>query len=298
MELNLALAQYPITYHQSIEAWKQHTEAWVIDAVRKGAQLLVFPEYASLELVSTLPSKFHSDLRGQLGALQDVFPVFFQTFESLAKAYQCIIVAPSFPWRNEQGNFINRTWVFSAQGSGYQDKWFMTRFENEEWGVSKPDGQEYTMFETAWGRFGIQICYDVEFPIGAHALVGAGADLILSPSCTETLRGATRVHIGARARALEQQVYVGVAQTIGEAQWSPAVDLNYGYAAIYCPPDFDMPDTGVIATGEANQTGWLVQKIDFAALHALQTQAQVFNRKDMHKSISAESGSRVITKSL
>ncbi|MCC6703140.1 MAG: hypothetical protein IT221_16535 [Fluviicola sp.] len=32
--------------------------------------------------------------------------------------------------------FINLTFVFSKDNEGYQDKWFMTRFENEEWGIN------------------------------------------------------------------------------------------------------------------------------------------------------------------
>jgi predicted amidohydrolase len=281
MVMTIALAQYPITYHQSIEAWQLHSRQWVADAVAKGAQLLVFPEYGSLELVSVLPDSLQSDLPGQLEAMQSLFPIFLETFQSLAAEYSCIIVAQSFPWRNEEGKYINRNWVFSPKGSGYQDKWFMTRFEEEDWGISSPRQLEYTVFQTAWCRFGIQICFDVEFPSGAHQLVKAGADLILAPSCTETIRGATRVHVGARARALEQQVYVAVAQSIGEAKWCPALDLNYGYAAIYSSPDVGMPETGILSAGVANEPTWLVKTIDFEPLRALQTSAQVFNRKGM-----------------
>ena len=69
---------------------------------------------------------------------------------------------------------------------------------------------------------GIAICYDIEFPLIAHAMARAGAELILAPSCTDTIAGANRVHVGARARALENQVYVAVAPTVGQAPWSPA----------------------------------------------------------------------------
>ena len=79
--------------------------------------------------------------------------------------------------------------------------------------------KKLTLFEDSWGSFGIQICYDVEFALGSQLLCSAGASLIVSPSCTETIRGATRVHIGARARALENQCYVVVSQTVGNAEW-------------------------------------------------------------------------------
>jgi predicted amidohydrolase len=39
-----------------------------------------------------------------------------------------------------------------------------------------------TIFEASWGKFGIQICYDVEFPIGSQLLASEGAQLIVAPS--------------------------------------------------------------------------------------------------------------------
>lgn len=156
----------------------------------------------------------------------------------------------------------------------------MTRFENEEWGIHAANPKELALFEADWGSFGIQICYDVEFGIGSQLLNAAGANLILAPSCTETIRGATRVHIGARARALENQCYTIVSQTVGNAPWSPAVDINYGFAAFYCTPDKDMPEEGIISQKTPNTEGWLVQSINFSKLESVRTGGQVFNFKD------------------
>ncbi len=140
-----------------------------------------------------------------------------------------------------------------------------------------------TLFESDWGNFGIQICYDVEFPIGAQLLGAAGAQLILAPSCTETVRGAARVHVGARARALENQCYTAVAQTVGEARWSPAVDINYGYAAVYAPPDLGLPPTGIVAQHSPQTPGWLVQDLDLQALQTVRKDGQVLNFRDQQR---------------
>ncbi len=112
----------------------------------------------------------------------------------------------------------------------------MARFENEEWGISSIEKQ-ISVFKADFGTFSIQTCYDIEFPIGSHLMAANGVQMILAPSCTVTIREATRVHIGARARAMEQQIYVGVAQTIGNSEWLPAVDINYGFKGIYASPD-------------------------------------------------------------
>lgn len=278
-QVTIASAQYPITEHPDFTAWQQHTEKWVADAAIRGAELLLFPEYGAMELVSLFGDEVRSDIRRQIHDLNALRTDFCATFEALARKYRVVIVAPSIPVIEGDKKF-NRAFVFSANGlAGYQDKFFMTRFENEQWGVDSAPKQ-LTVFEASWGKFGIQICYDVEFPIGAQKLCEAGANLILAPSCTETIRGATRVHVGARARALENQAFTVVSQTVGEALWSPAVDLNYGYAAFYTTPDKDMPEEGIIATQTPQEEGWLIQTIDFSLTDEVRRDGHVFNFRD------------------
>jgi predicted amidohydrolase len=280
MKVTVAAAQYPITEHQDFNAWKLHTERWVADAAQQGAQLLLFPEYGAMELVSIFQEGIRRDVRKQVSALDGIRSEFCEVFQTLAKQYDLIIVAPSIPvMDNEQS--LNRAYVFSSKGLiGYQDKFFMTRFEDEEWGIQSAP-KVLTVFEATWGSFGVQICYDVEFAIGSQSLCEAGATLILAPSCTETVRGATRVHIGARARALENQAYTIVSQTVGNAEWSPAVDINYGYAAFYATPDKDMPEEGIVSTMVPQKEGWLIQELDFTKLETVRNDGQVFNFKNL-----------------
>ncbi len=282
MKVTIAAAQYPITFHPSFAAWRAHTTRWVADAVQQKAQLLFFPEYGSMELVSLLSEREQQDLRGQVRSLERYRDDCWAVFAELARQYQIIVVAPSFPVV-EGDKIYNRTAVFSATGwIGFQDKSFMTRFEAEDWGIN-PAPPQYTVFTADWGSFGIQICYDIEFPIGSHLLATHGAQLILAPSCTETIQGAARVHVGARARALENQCYVAVAQTIGLAPWSLAVDINYGYAAVYSTPDAGLPEDGILATLPPQQPGWLIQELDFAKIEAVRAEGQVFNFKDQQR---------------
>ena len=279
MNVTIAAAQYPVTAHQSWKDWQKHIDQWVAQAVGQKAQLLLFPEYGSMELVSVFAPDIQADIRRQVTELDTLKGEFCAVFEALARKYQIIIVAPSLPVvENEKTH--NRAYVFSPQGlAGYQDKFFMTRFEDEEWGIETPP-KKLSLFEAPWGKFGIQICYDVEFGLGAQLLSSAGASLILAPSCTETLRGATRVHIGARARALENQAYTVVSQTVGNALWSPAVDINYGFAAVYCTPDNHLPEEGIVQTMVPQKEGWLVETLDFAKIESVRNDGQVFNFKD------------------
>ncbi|GGN10859.1 amidohydrolase [Dyadobacter beijingensis] len=281
-QVTIAAAQYPITEHADFASWQRHTERWIADAAAQGAQLLLFPEYGAMELVSIFGQEIRNDIRRQVYELDALKADFCAAFEVLSRKYGVTIVAPSIPVI-EEGRKLNRAFVFSANGlAGYQDKFFMTRFEHERWGVESAPKQ-LTVFEASWGKFGIQICYDVEFPLGAQKLCEAGAGLILAPSCTETIRGATRVHVGARARALENQAFTVVSQTVGDALWSPAVDINYGFAGFYTTPDKGMPEEGIIATMPAQQEGWLLRDLDFALIDEVRRDGHVFNFKDQSR---------------
>jgi predicted amidohydrolase len=282
MTITISAAQYPITEHKSFDDWATHIEKWVSEAVITGAQLLVFPEYGSMELVSIFSNEIRADIRRQVKELDLIKEDFCNIFSDLAKKYKTIIVAPSIPVIEANRN-VNRVYVFSEKGLvGYQDKLFMTRFENEEWGIESGD-KTLTLFEASWGSFGIQTCYDVEFGIGSQLLSSAGAILIIAPSCTETIRGATRVHIGARARALENQIYTVVSQTVGNAEWSPAVDINYGYSAFYSTPDKDLPEEGIISTMTPQHEGWLTATLDISQISDVRNNGQVFNFKDQQR---------------
>lgn len=282
--MTIAAAQYPITAHRDFAAWRTHTENWVAQATKNGAQLLVFPEYGSMELVSLLPPDVQHDLQAQVRHLETYRDDCWTTFAETARRHGVVIVAPSYPVA-EAGRVVNRAAVLSPKGlAGWQDKFFMTRFEAEEWFVSPPPEPELVVFEADWGAFGIQICYDVEFAIGSQLLARHGAQLVVAPSCTETLRGATRVHVGARARSLENQCYVAVAQVVGEAKWSAAVDVNYGFAAVYATPDAGFPDDGILKTMPAQAEGWLVENLDFRKIETVRQGGQVLNFRD-HRAV-------------
>jgi predicted amidohydrolase len=293
--ITIASAQYPITAHASFKAWSLHVEKWVAEASQKQAQLLLFPEFGSMELVSLFSEDIQKDIHLQIFELQNLRQDFCTIYAELAHKYKTIVVAPSFPVV-EKNKTVNRCYVFSPKGLiGHQDKFFMTRFENEEWGIQSGE-KLLSIFETDFGNFGIQICYDVEFAIGSQLLASAGVQLILAPSCTETIRGATRVHVGARARALENQAYVVVSQTVGKAEWSPAVDLNYGFTGFYCTPDKGLPEEGIIATGTPHQEGWNIHQLDFSLLETVRNNGQVFNFKDQQQLFSQFKEEKLVVK--
>ena len=279
MNVKIAAAQYDISFLETWENYQKKSEFWVRDAAEQGAKILLFPEYNTMELASLFSKAVYSSLNEQLGALQTVHKTFLNLFQSLAQQYQCLIQAGSFPIQISEGVYHNRAYLFMSNGEiDFQDKMMMTRFENEQWLINA--GEELKTFDTEFGRIAINICYDSEFPLLARQQVEMGANLILVPSCTDTVAGFHRVKIGCQARALENQCYVVQAALVGDAPWSPAVDVNIGAAGIYTPVDYGFPDNGILASGEFNKSQWVFADIDLELCEKVRAEGQVFNYRD------------------
>ncbi len=275
----LATAQYDIGFLKEWSVYEDKINRWVADAVGQGAKMLLFPEYFSMELASLFPEDIYKSLSKQLVALQTLYPDFLKLYEGLARKHGVYILAGSYPVQIGNEVYRNRAWLFNPDGvSDFQDKLQMTRFENEQWLIKA--GDEIKLLDTEFGKIGVNICYDSEFPIIARKQVESGADLILVPSCTDTVAGYHRVRIGCQARALENQCYVVQSPTVGSAPWSEAVDVNIGAAAVYTPVDYGYPDNGVLAIGEMNQAQWVYADIDLSTIAKVRETGQVFNYRD------------------
>lgn len=277
MSFIVAAAQYPIEALEGWDAYARKLDDWVARAAAKGAALAVFPEYAAMELASLDPATM-GDLGGSLEFVAGLGARVDALHRDLARRHAMHILGASIPVRLGDGRFVNRARLFAPNGKvGAQDKLVMTRFEREEWGVSA--GGPLRLFETALGRIGVSICYDSEFPLLARALVEAGCEIMLVPSCTDSLHGYWRVRVGAQARALEGQMIVVQAPTVGMAEWSPAVDVNRGAAGVYGPPDAAFPDDGVIALGELDRPQWVFAQVDLAMVADARANGHVLNAR-------------------
>ena len=285
--INIASAQYNLDFLNNFDQWKIKIESWVERAVMQNAQILLFPEYGAMELTSLLNEADRNDLRSQARKLSVRIDDFKNTFSALAKEFKVYLIAPSIPFYQNETLTTNRVFIFAPNGQiEFQDKIFMTRFEEEEWNV-QPGEPIINIFETEHVKFSVSTCFDIEFSFPALAASHAGAQIIFAPSCTETAKGAHRVHLSARARALENQNYVVVSQTVGEAKWSPAVDKNYGYAGFYATPDVGFPDDGILKTGQINEPGWVLHTLRLSHIERVRTSGAVFNfkkHKDLQKS--------------
>ncbi len=276
--LKIATAQYDVGFLKNWQEYRDKAVGWVEEAVAERAELLLFPEYASMELASLFPEHVYSSLAEQLKALQTLLPDYLALYQQLAVKHDIYIQAGTFPVKTDTG-YRNRAYLFSPDGNvDFQEKLMMTRFENEQWLIEA--GRDIRVFETRFGKLGINVCYDSEFPHYARQMVERGASLILVPSCTDTRAGYYRVRIGCQARALENQCYVVQSPLVGDAEWSEAVDVNCGAAGVYTPVDRGFPDDGVLAIGQFNKAQWVYAELDLAKMEQVRLDGQVFNYKD------------------
>ena len=281
--LKFAACQYAISLFEDWDAYAAHLEALVSEAVADGAELLLLPEYAGMVLTGLLPAEERGDLHRSIAGLQRYLPDWLTLCETLARRHRIHFCPGSAPFADPDGRYRNRAFLFGPEGPlGHQDKIMMTRFEREQWNIAAGvDGLR--TFETPFGRLGILICYDNEFPMLARRLAEWGVDLVLAPSCTDTEAGYHRVRIGAQARALENQFAVLVSPTAGAAPWSPALDENCGRAALYVPADYGMPPSGVYAESDSIFTAdsrWLYGEVDLSAIARLRREGQVALYRD------------------
>jgi predicted amidohydrolase len=273
--MRLGLLQYQVGRHASFASWRESLEQRVAEAAAAGADLLVLPEYAAMDAIAApLP-----DLAAELAAACDQHDAVLGAMRDAAMRHRVWLAGGSMPVRRADGRVINHAPLIGPGGQvGFQDKHRPTRFEDELWGVAGGDGPR--VFGTPWGRIGMCVCYDSEFPPLPRAQVAAGAWLLLVPACTDTIAGFNRVRLAARARALENQCFVAVATTVGDAPWLAALDANHGYAAVFGPVDRGFPDDGVIVRGAMDTPGWIYADLDPARIAAVRSGGAVLNHRD------------------
>jgi predicted amidohydrolase len=276
-QFTIAAAQYPPSFFRSWAEYRDKLTDWTARAAER-AQLLVFPEYGGMELASLAGADAARDLQRSIETVSGLRADVDALHAELAAKHGVHVLAGSLPSLAQDGRARNVARLFAPKGGmGEHVKLMMTRFEDEIWGV-RP-GAEICVFETQLGRIGVAICFDVEFPLVVRAMAEAGAEIVLAPSCTDSLHGYWRVRVGAQARALENQVHVVQAPLAGDADWLTACDVNVGAAGVFGPPDKGFPADGVLAVGQMSAPGWVYAGIDLDMAAAVRADGAVFNDK-------------------
>ncbi|KAB2966898.1 MAG: carbon-nitrogen hydrolase family protein [Thermoanaerobaculia bacterium] len=276
-EVRVAAIQYYVRPVDSFDRFAAQVSALVATAADYKADLVVFPEYFTVQLLTL--GDLGKPIREQVRDLAAQVPAFLELMSGLARRYGVHLVAGSIPGRGDNGELHNDCHVFGPGGGhAVQGKLHMTRWEREEWMVSPR--RRLRVIETPFGRMAVAICYDVEFPEIARAAARRGCDILVVPSCTDDRQGFLRVRYCAQARAIENQMFVIQACTVGSLPMVPAVSLNYGQASILTPSDFTFSRDGILAEGAVNSEMMVIGVLRLDDLRASRETGTVLPLRD------------------
>jgi len=156
--------------------------------------------------------------------------------QDLARKHAMVIVVPIYE-EAMTGVYYNTAAVIDADGrylgkfrkvhipqvAGFYEKFFF-----------KPGNLGYPVFETAYCRLGVYICYDRHFPEGWRALALNDAEYIVNPSATVAGLSQYLWELEQPAAAVANGVFIGACNRVGtEAPWS--IGRFYGSSYVVNP---------------------------------------------------------------
>jgi predicted amidohydrolase len=116
----------------------------------------------------------------------------------LASQLRSYIVAGVY---ERTGKVVYNTAVLIDRQGKLAGKYRKTHLPREEWEAGITAGDAYPVFQTDFGKVGLMICWDVQFPEPCRAMALKGAELVLLP-----IWGGSEVL--AKARAIENHLFL------------------------------------------------------------------------------------------
>jgi predicted amidohydrolase len=242
-----------------------------LQAVQAGAALLVLPEcFAFL-------GRGDGDL---LATMEPLEGPLFARFRRLAVEHGLEVCFGGFPERHTDTHAWNSHVVVGADGivrSVYRKIHLydvvLPSFTLRESAATSP-GRDLVIDESAVGRLGLTVCYDLRFPELYRALAARGADVLLVPAAFTLTTGKEHWEVLLRARAIENQCYVAAAAQTGRHNEKRE---SYGHAMIVDP-------WGTVVAQCRDGEGIAVARIDRAFLETIRARVPVWlhRRPDLY----------------
>lgn len=249
--MNVALCQMPVSTEK--EANLRMAVQYIEKASRQGADLVVLPEMFNCPYDTR---NFRAYGEGRDG-------ISTQRLSEAARASGVWLVAGSIP-ELDSGHVYNTSFVFNREGELVQYHRKAHLFDiNIPGGVQFREsdvlspGDGATVFETEFGKVGVAVCYDMRFPELFRQMAVKGARLICVPAAFNMTTGPAHWHLTARARALDNQVYMALCSP---ARDTSADYIAYGHSLVANP-------WGEIEAELDEREGLLLCELDFERLH-------------------------------
>lgn len=191
--------------------------------------------------------------------------------QKLAAKHKMVIVVPIYE-EHMTGVYYNTAAVIDADGS-YLGKYRKTHMPQVagfwEKFFFKPGTSNWPVFDTAYCKLGVYICYDRHFPEGWRALALKGAEYVVNPSATVAGLSEYLWKLEQPAAAAANGMYIGAINRIGtEAPWN----IGEFYGQSY----FVNPRGEIEAIASRDKDELLVHDIDMAMVREVRNTWQFF----------------------
>jgi beta-ureidopropionase len=192
--------------------------------------------------------------------------------QELAKKHSMVIVVPIYE-EESPGVYYNTAAVIDADGT-YLGKYRKNHIPHVAPGFwekfyFKPGNLGYPVFDTAYAKVGVYICYDRHFPEGARALGLNGAEIVFNPSATVAGLSEYLWKLEQPAHAVANAYFVGAINRVGHEQpW----DIGEFYGQSY----FCDPRGQFLATASRDKTELVTAELDFDKIREVRNTWQFF----------------------
>jgi len=159
--------------------------------------------------------------------------------QEYAKKHRMVMVVPVYE-EAMTGVYYNTAAVIDADGK-YLGKYRKTHIPQVDPGFYekfffKPGDLGYPVFDTAYVKLGVYICYDRHFPEGWRALALNGAEYIVNPSATVAGLSKYLWELEQPASAAANGIFIGAINRVGkEEPWADKMGEFYGSSYIVNP---------------------------------------------------------------
>lgn len=192
----------------------------------------------------------------------------WQSMSRTAEESGIYLVAGSMPERDSEGRVFNTSYVFDRKGAQIGKHRKMHLFDIDVRGGQRfkesdtlSAGNTADTFDTEFGRFGLEICYDIRFPELARLTADAGALVIFVPGAFNMTTGPAHWELSFRARALDNQVFmIGCSQARETSGY-----ISWGHSIITSP-------WGDVVAQMDEKEGILIREIDLAQIAEIREQ--------------------------